>query len=237
MVGGWFAPDGFKGSAMTVAMLVQSAYGLRAAIQVAGGPDWARSESYDVEAKMTADDIAGMKNFSRSEGTKRNEQMLQALLAERFKLKTHSEIRQVPVYELVVAKGGTKIRDAATDTTELRKGRDGKPFTGIHEMGATTSVVQGYSMKALADYVTSIAFANDRPVVDKTGLTGTYNFTLNWSIYARSARPKLEDGASDPAEEGSFLATALKEVGLDLHPSKGGIEYIVIDHVEKPTEN
>jgi len=230
-------PDGIKGVGVTVTTLVMYAYGVPVDTRVVGGPEWARSERYDVEAKMSAEDIAAMKALSPAEKQAHSQQMLQTLLAERFQLKAHSETRQNPIYELVVAKGGAKIRDASNDTTPLHTGRDGKPCGCLRETSATTSEAQNYSLKSFADYLSIPAFGIGRPVVDKTGLTGTYNFTLNWSIYARSARPAPEAGASDPADEGAFLTTALKEIGLDLRPAMGGVEYVVIDHVEKPSEN
>jgi uncharacterized protein (TIGR03435 family) len=230
-------PDGIKGAGVTVTTLVMYAYGVPVDTRVVGGPEWARSERYDVEAKMSAEDIAAMKTLGPAEKAARSQQMLQTLLAERFQLKAHSETRQVPIYELVVAKGGTKIRDAANDTTPLHTGSSGKPCGCLRETSATTSEAQNYSLKSFADYLSIPAFGIGRPVVDKTGLTGTYNFTLNWSIYARSARPAPDAGASDPADEGTFLTTALKEIGLDLRPAMGGVEYIAIDHVERPSEN
>jgi uncharacterized protein (TIGR03435 family) len=230
-------PDGIKGVDVTVISLVMYAYGVPVDTRVVGGPEWAKSERYDVEAKMSAEDIAAMKALSPAEKQAHSQEMMLTLLAERFQLKAHSETRQNPIYELVVAKGGAKIRDASNDTTPLQTGRDGKSFSGLRETSATTSVAQNYSLKSFADYLSIPAFGIGRPVVDKTGLTGTYNFTLNWSIYARSARPAPETGASDPADEGSFLTTALKEIGLDLRPAMGGVEYIVIDHVEHPTAN
>jgi uncharacterized protein (TIGR03435 family) len=237
--GGWVrnTPDGIKGMGVTVTSLVRSAYGLLLDTQVTGGPDWTRSERYDVEAKMSAEDIAAMQQLNSAEKKVRSEQMLQALLAERFNLKTHSEIRQEPVYELVVAKGGAKMKDAATDPNPpLGKRADGKPRFGMN-FTKDTSIVQAESMESFAAFLSTPGFSIGRPLLNKTGLTGTYDFALNWSVYSRSARPKPAEGASDPADEGAFLSEALKEIGLNLHPAKGGIEYIVIDHVEKPSAN
>jgi uncharacterized protein (TIGR03435 family) len=163
--------------------------------------------------------------------------MLQALLAERFKLKVHFETRQVPVFELVVAKGGPKLKDAVTDTSpDLRKDKDGKPLIGMFHT-ADTTVVQGQSMQPLANLM-SMPFAFiGRPVIDKTGLTGTYDFTLHWS-----AQPlgQVVNGVASfvpPAEDAPSIFTALQELGLKLQPASGPIEVIVIDHIEHPTEN
>src|ERR1035441_1739701 len=99
---------------------------------------------------MSEADIGEMRNFSPADAKTRRQLMLQALLAERFKLKVHSETKPGPVYELVVAKGGPKMKDAATDTSdELRKDKDGKPRSGIFVLN-DTSLVQGEAMTQFA---------------------------------------------------------------------------------------
>lgn len=228
MIGVMNTPDGVDGSAATLPLLIQYAYGLRTEDQVSGGPDWAKTDRFDVHAKMSEADIAAMDKLSPAEKTGRRALMFQALLAERFKLKTHSETKQIPVYDLVVAKGGSKLRDSATDSTPtLGVDKDGKPQTRIRSL-KDTSIVQAYSMKAFADFLSQPAFraGPGRPVLDKTGLTATYDFTLNWSLYM--------DGSPDNA---GVIFDALREVGLKLQPSTGPVEMIVIDHVERPTEN
>jgi uncharacterized protein (TIGR03435 family) len=230
-------PDGIDARAATVVMLVNYAYGMRLPDQVDGGPDWAKKERFDVVAKMSAEDAAAMPTLSAAEGKALRQQMVRALLADRFGLKTHSEMRPTPVYELVVAKGGAKLQDTATDTAPMKLDKSGKPISLVHETGPNTSVLQNYSMKDFADYLLIAMHSLGRPVVDKTGLTGNYNFTLDWSIYSASARPSAPGVASDPRDDGDFLREALKKVGLGLQPANDGIEYIVIDQVERPTAN
>jgi len=218
-------PDGVHASDANLAMLVVYAYGLRTEDQVTG-PDWAKTERYEVVAKMSATDFAEMQKLSSAESTARRRLMMQTLLADRFKLKVHPEIKQVPVYELVVAKGTSKLIDSATDTNpKLDRGEDGKPRMGIQSM-RVTSIVEGYSMTAWAGFLSQPVCKLGRPVLDKTGLTGTYDFPINWSVYMND--PAL------PEDEGAIF-DALKEVGLQLHPATGPIDTIVIDHVEKPT--
>jgi len=230
-------PDGIDARAATVMMLVNYAYGLRLPDEVDGGPDWAKSARFDVVAKMSAEDAAAMQTLSPAEGKALRQQMLKALLAERFGLKTHTEMRPMPVYELVIAKGGAKLQDTATDTAPMKLDKSGKPISLVHETGPNTSVVQNYSMKSFADYLLIAMHSLGRPVVDKTGLTGNYNFTLDWSIYSASARPSADGVASDPRDDGDFLRDALKKVGLGLQPANDGLEYIVIDQVERPSGN
>jgi uncharacterized protein (TIGR03435 family) len=229
-------PDGVNAISATLQNLIHSAYGLRVYEQVSGGPDWAKADMFDMQAKMSEADAAEMKKLSSAEATTRRQMMLQSLLAERFKLKVHSETKQVPVYELVVAKSSPKLKDAATDTSDnLRKDKDGKPSTGILFL-TDTSVAQGESMKSFAAFLSAPFTFVGRPVIDKTGLTGTYDFTLHWSVQPAH----LVNGVgtySTPSDDAPSIFSALQEVGLKLQPSTGPIDVIVIDHVEHPTAN
>jgi len=236
MVGVVNTPDGLDGSASTLQMLLVYAYGLRTGAQVTGGPDWAKTDRYDVQAKMSAADIAEIQKLSFADGTARRAPMLQALLAERFKLKIHSETKQVPVYEMVVAKGSSKLIDSTTDPNPpLGKGEDGKPSTGIRFL-KDTAKVQAYSMTAWAGFLSQPVAGVGRPVLDKTGLTSTYDFDFNWSVYsARPAMPSAAPGDAAAPDDTTSIFGALKEVGLKLQPAIGPIETIVIDHVERPT--
>jgi hypothetical protein len=173
--------------------LVLFAYTHQIGDQVSGGPDWAKADQFDVQAKMSEADIVAMQKLKPAEAAARSQLMMQTLLAERFRLKVHSEAGQAPIYELVVAKGGPKMEVAATDAS-------GEQHVGM--MG--------------------------RPVIDKTGLSGTYNFTLNSSWCG--APPCGPDYAS-------AMFSALQELGLKLQPATGAIEIIVIDHAERPSEN
>jgi uncharacterized protein (TIGR03435 family) len=228
-----YQPDGYTGT-VTLSMLVQYAYGLRTEDQVTGVPDWAKNEWFDIQAKMGAADIVEMQKLSYAESNVRREPMMQALLADRFKLKVHPETKQVPVYELVVAKGSSKLIDAATDTNpKLDRGADGKPRMGIQSM-KDTSIVEGYSMTAWAGFLSQPVARVGRPVLDKTGLTSTYDFTINWSVYSSWAGA-TSGSADEDADNAASIFGALKEVGLRLQPATGPIDTIVIDHVEKPT--
>jgi len=226
-------PVGMDASSASLTMLVAYAYGLRSAVdQVSGVPDWAKTDLFDVQAKMSAADIAEVQKLSYEEGTARLKPMLQTLLAERFKLKVHSETKQVPVYELVVAKGGAKLKDAATDPNPpLGKRADGKLATGIRFL-KDTGIVQ-MSLTSFVSFLSQPVARIERPVLDKTGLIGSYYFTLNWSVYSNGA------GSSPGPPEDSTVSIfgALQEVGLKLRPATGPIDIIVIDHVEHPSEN
>jgi uncharacterized protein (TIGR03435 family) len=229
--------DGVEGQLATIPSLVQRAYGLRSADQVAGSPEWAKNERFDIQAKMSDSDIAVMQKLSPAEAKARRELMVQALLAERFKLKVHSETRQTPVFELVVAKGGPKLKDAATDANPpLGKGEDGKLLAGFNQATASSMAAQAETTKALADFLSQPISGLGRPVVDKTSLNGAYDFTLNWVPHWDQIVPGA-GGGSASAEEADSLFEALQQIGLKLQPATGPMDIIVIDHVEHPSEN
>lgn len=234
-VGLQYHPDGMEAAYQSLPDLLCSAYGyrnLRFDGQVSGVPDWAASQRYDIDAKMSPADIAEFQKLGKDEQEQWREAMLQALLVDRFHLTLHRGSNQIPVYEMVVAKAGIKMKDSATDENPpLGKGEDGKAKAGIR-WGKDTSIVQAYSMKSLADLLSMPAAFVGRPVLDKTELTGTYNFTLDWSVY--SARAAAGDS---PSEDATSIFTALGKIGLKLQPSTGSFETIVIDHVDRPAEN
>jgi uncharacterized protein (TIGR03435 family) len=231
MMGLRYQPDGFAGT-VTLPMLVQYAYGLQTEDQVSAAPDWAKNEWFEIQAKISAADIAELQKLSPTESNARRVLMMRALLTERFKLNAHSGTKQVPVYELVVARGGSKLKDAATDTNDsLEKGKDGKPLTGYIHFLKDTSVAQGYSMTSLASLLSQPVAGVGRPVLDKTGLTSTYDFTINWSVYSAGAGRGLGSTEDDTAS----IFGALQELGLKLQPSTGTIDTIIIEHVDHPT--
>jgi len=227
-------PDGMEAAYINLPELLCYAYGykdLRFEGQVTGLPDWALTQKYDIAAKISAADLAVLQKLGNDEQGQRREAMLQSLLAERFSLTLHRGTKQIPVYEMVVARSGIKMKDAATDPAppQLGKDDDGKPRSTLRWMKDTT-VMQAYSMKSLANLLSMPAAFVGRPVLDKTGLTGTYNFTLDWSIYSANAA-----AGNSPTESATSIFTALGEIGLKLQPSTSSADTIVVDHVERPT--
>lgn len=130
------------------------------------------------------------------------------------------------------------MKDASTDTSDLvRKGPDGKPITGVMWFLKDSSTAQGYSMGALTNLLSQPFAGVGRPVVDKTGLTGAYDFTLEWSPQMKSVLPGGAASPSASSEDALSIFTALQELGLKLQPGTGSEQTVVIDHVERPTEN
>jgi len=210
-------------------LLIASAYNLPVASEsrIVGGPDWMGSESsnrYEIQAKIEDSRYAAMQTMSPAQQSEQVDLMEQSLLADRFKLKVHFEKREMPVYALVVAKGGPKL-------TPAESGESSKLFSAPTDRGS----------KITAEAVTLDDFANSpllsmggRLVVNQTGLKGTYDFTLE----SGPDRPVAPDaGQEGVADAPSFFTAVQEQLGLRLVPTKAPVEVIVIDHIEKPSEN
>jgi uncharacterized protein (TIGR03435 family) len=196
--------------------------------QCLGGPAWLESERYDIDAKPDAATAERFLKLSWKEREPVQHRMQQALLADRLKLKVHFETRQMTIFALVVAKGGPKMHEAQVGdayASGLKRG-DGKPFgKGVFMMGSGSVRQQGMSLE---DLVLNLPGMTGRLVEDKTGLTGVYDFTLH---YSASDPPPLD--STEPS-----LYTALEEqLGLKLEPVKALVQVLVIDRVERPSEN
>jgi len=215
------APGGrFTTKNVTVKQLMQQAFGIRD-FQITGGPGWMASERFDVSAK--ADGNPSQEEFRA---------MMRNLLKDRFQLAFHTESKEGSVYALVVAKGGPKIQESKSpgNGPNLRRQR-----TQVSAVGAPMPMVAA----VLSDYV-------GRQVIDKTGLTGQYDFTLEWTADnppppgSPEAPGTTAGAASSTTSEssGPSIFTALQEqLGLKLESQKGTVDSYIIDKIEKPTEN
>ena len=234
-------PNGIDAEYVTLPFLIRFAYGwMKFPLddQVIGAPDWAKSQQYNILAKMSDEDAAAYQKLSPEEQRKRTELMLQALLAERFKLKIHTGTKQAPDYELVVARNGLKLKPVADDDPGTIKDRNGQTMKGsmVQFLGEGKLIVQQYTMEQFANFLTQQRGEPGRWVVDKTGLTGKYSFTLNW-LPNRSMVPGAGSAAA-PGDDARSLFTILQEdLGLRLQPSTGTTETLILDHIERPTEN
>lgn len=202
-----------------VGLLIMKAYNLPIGSEkrILRGPPWVESENdrYAVEAKIDATRFAAMQTMTPEQQQEQVCLMEQSLLAERFKLKVHFEIRgEAPVYALIVAKGGPKLvpsKDGETTSLSARK----------DEIIAQAVTLDQFAHSPLWTPI------GDRYVVDQTGLKGTYDFTLKWR--------------SDPLDESGALPdlfNAIQEqLGLKVIDAKAPLEVIVIDHIERPSRN
>jgi uncharacterized protein (TIGR03435 family) len=220
---------GFQASNMNLKFLIRFAYSVED-FQISGGPAWMNSEAYDVDAKPSpgaAVDIRTMNVPEREEFQKRIQLKVHALLAERFKLTIHRESKDMPIYELVVAKNGPRLTAAAPG--------EGKGTRGLR-MRYGEFQGSGATLPVLAQ---RLFFLTGRMVVDKTGLTGNYDFKLDFTPEPGQMAPPPPGVEKEPLPPpGPSIFTALQEqLGLKLQSAKGPVEVIVIDRVEKPSAN
>jgi uncharacterized protein (TIGR03435 family) len=174
------------------------------------------SARFDIEAKLSNPDPEALKKMTPEQERK----MLLPLLTERFNLKTHTEAKTLPIFELVVIPGGPKFKPSADPN-------EGNVGTSIHgTRTGSTLTAHGISMQSFAKTLGNPA---QRTVIDKTGLTGSYDLSLQWS---------KDDAPDSTAEQAPSIFTALPEqLGLKLQPAKGPVETLVVDHAELPSEN
>lgn len=226
------APGRFVMSNSTLSLLVKTAYDFWFDFRIVGGPEWLMSRRFDIQAtsEHSAADIAAMRP------------MLRTLLADRFKLKVHTEKREMPIYALVVARDdrrlGPKVKTSPADcsnpapvtgadlATLIQAGR--VPCAIMPFSGGATLRANGASMAALAESLTSQV---GRWVEDRTGLSGLYDWEMT---YDRRATLSPEQ-QSDSTSANPILTTALQEqLGLKLEPTRGSVEVLVIDSAAMP---
>jgi uncharacterized protein (TIGR03435 family) len=187
----------------TLNTLVRSAYSLNE-FQLVGGPKWAGSAKFNVVAKVPA-----------GAAREQIQQMMQSMLADRFKLEFHRETRTLPEYALVVAKGGPKLQ-AATEEDKAHGGTSQGPRQ-IKARSATLSDLAGMLISVVS-----------APVLDRTGIVGQYTIALQFA-------PLLGD--TPTGEDLSDIFAALQQLGLKLESIKGPVDVVVIDNAEMPSEN
>ncbi len=190
--------------------------------QIKGLPDWLLSDGYDIDARIADQDRAEWQKPDAQKVMLRA--MLQALLADRCKLAVHREVKETQVTTLVVAKGGPKIKE--TDPAVEHPGGQKLPFGGVMVLNKEGIHFYGASMASLASIVSSMA--NQGPVQDKTGLTGLYDFTF---------APPADEADPGISPLAAMFLSGLNSLGLKLGSAKGQVETLVIDHIERPSEN
>jgi uncharacterized protein (TIGR03435 family) len=206
--------DRFVARGTTLWGLLFNAYDLRPHDDVPGLPAWAKSEGFDLEAGMDADTYAELQKMPAQEQSDQRAKMLQEILVDRFQLKIHYESREEPIYALVIAKGGPKLKEWPTD----------KPPGGA-SWGRGQINVRGEPLESFAFFLSDML---DRNVVDETGLTRKYDIDLRWT-------PDELQGAPGA---GTSVFTAIQEqLGLKLESTRGTVQTFVVDHVERPSPN
>jgi uncharacterized protein (TIGR03435 family) len=219
---GWWKnlPDGFQFRNMALRSLIYSAYDIIMENQVSGLPGWAKSDPYDIDAKVDTQTAEAWKNLSDKEREKQEQSMLRALLADRCQFRGHEVTRELPVYDVVIAKGGLKMKEAPANEK-----------TYYTTMGGRDSKVSAHAT-SVEMIMNSLSWSVGRLIVDKTGLGDKkFDFELQWT-------PDDQRAADNTVDAGPSLFTALEEqLGLKLVSSKGPVDVLVIDHIEKPSVN
>jgi uncharacterized protein (TIGR03435 family) len=203
----------FVARGATLGFLLQYAYRLQP-FQISGGPDWLDSEKFEVQARFDANENADNDNELML--------MLQTLLADRFKLRFHRETRDLPVYELVLAKKGPKLSPSREDTAPSMRGAAGQ----LIARHASIANLAGQLKRGLG-----------RDVINKTDLQGFFDFNLTFAPNENAPPgPGRLQLPADP--NGPSLFTALQEqLGLRLQAARGRVEIFVVDRAEKPSDN
>jgi uncharacterized protein (TIGR03435 family) len=216
-------PGRFMATNMTARDVIAFAFDMRKE-QISGGPAWIDSERFMIDAKphdgVTIEGSAGMSNLRR---------MVQSLLEDRFKLTVHRDARIEPIYELVVANGGFRLKPVEPRSTGPR---------GIGTVGQGNVTGTAAHMSGLAGFLSGVL---GRWVVDKTGLPDQYDFTLTYAPEpgqtGSPVAPPFEAPAQADPNRPSLFAALEEQLGLRLATNRGPVDIVVIDGVERPTAN
>jgi uncharacterized protein (TIGR03435 family) len=232
-------PGGFL-SPLSIRRYIMNAYGAIYAAQVVGGPDWINKDAYDIKGKAPDDLEAAFQKTKIEDLLNQNRMMQQSLLADRFHLKAHFETRVLPVYEIVPAKGGLKI----TEVPAPPERKPGDPPVHIRSCdplppGSSATTLNSNGLRVFSGCAIKIQSlvrpigpdAGDRPIVDHSGFTGYFDVKdLTWA--------PLGDAGATAAPDAPSLSGALEQkLGLKLVPAKDPIEVLVIDSIDRPSEN
>jgi uncharacterized protein (TIGR03435 family) len=215
--------------------LIQFAYDLKTNQQVPKTPAWIASEKFDVDATIADADRDALKKLPADQKLEQYRLRVRTLLADRFNFKASMQTRELPVYALVLAKGVPKpaLAPAPPDTLAQRTPTLGGFSSGQVKAGAV-------SMAVFADWLSGRPDVDGRPVVDATGLKGSFDFTLGFARAGEQPTPyDAANAHNNTAQDADVpLLTALEEqLGLKLEPRRAPVEVLVIDHVEPPTPN
>jgi uncharacterized protein (TIGR03435 family) len=216
----WSSPSNghFRAENVSLVMLIHWACEMPET-RILDAPAWAGSTMFNIDA--TADPAVDQQlhNLGADAGGKLKEKMVRALLADRFGLVAHFETRELPVYNLVVAKGGPRL-GAIQETGSYFNAWDNR-----------IEVQMENSVAVLAEELSKVA---GRDVVDKTGINGRYHLNLQWTP---DEGPGLLNGQPDPNPPPPLFTALEEQLGLKLEPAQGPVQVLVIDHAEMPTAN
>jgi len=202
----------------TLQYLIEQAFDIQR-FQVSGGPGWMQDERYDIDAKPPASSKSSqwMPPYPKAPPNEEQRQMLQSLLVERFRLKYHSEAREGAVYILVKGNRALKLVDA--------KYKHVYPWAGVIGGGAIMGDCLAGVNESMSDLARRLSRYLGRPVLDRTGLSGSFDFRTEY---------RSDDEHPDLI---TMILASVQDLGLKLEASKGPIDTIVIEHAERPSAN
>jgi uncharacterized protein (TIGR03435 family) len=232
-------PGGLHTQNASVRFLMQNAYSLQS-FQIVGGPSWTDSDGYDIEAK-------GAVGTSQSHVLL----MLQSLLEDRFHLKVHRGTKELPAYALTAAKSGLKLPppkepgciNVASPAPAARGPQLPTPCGHAVVMGGASGMIMQGASVPMAEFTRTLSMIVGSPIIDKTGVLEKFDVRLEFYPDEATAglpnprRPGDPEQPSDPTDSPSILIALQQQLGLKLEATKGPVEVLVIDHVERPTEN
>lgn len=214
----------FEATNLPIKALIQIAYGFDA--PVVSAPDWVANTFYDINARSDEAADARLAKLTDNEVRLEKRNAIRVLLADRLGLKTHLETRNSAIYNLVVAKGGVKMQ--AVPLPPAGEAPAVPPPANVQAHGSQHGlefIGSNAGTRAISGALSSMVEA---PVVDKTGLTGTYNYTLQFG---------REWSANDPDSWPSIFTAVQEQLGLKLEAEHEDVPNLVIDHIAKPSEN
>jgi uncharacterized protein (TIGR03435 family) len=222
----------FVAKNLSAEFLTEWGYGLRR-WQILGAPDWFNTAAFYIEAKGDSANDERLASLSEEQASAEKVHMIRTLLEERFKLQTHWETRQQPVYALVVAKGGAKLlRGGSSPVSASEAAIFGDETVRPIRQNWESSGMEFFAHECSMDWFAHILSGQmGMEVVNHTGLSGTYDFKVKYN----GAQP--DDRPEDPSKWPPLVFAVEDQLGLKLEHARGDVKVLVIDHVERPTEN
>lgn len=238
-----FEPNAIIARDISLWWLLRMAYGAQHG-EVFQTPAWIDDLRFNFEARTDAETATAFQKLNNEQQTLARQQMLRAVLADRFKLTAHFEPRDLPAYLMTIATDGAKLEGSKPGVADPKALIDihGNRLEGVvtFEMvggsGATRIVMTGQSA-SVTELAAQLSRRTDHPVIDQTGLTGIYNFTVTCFVEDSLSGGGAGDAsvANNPFTSKVFFKAVEKDLGLRLAAGKGSVNTLVIDHVERPS--
>jgi bla regulator protein BlaR1 len=203
--------------------------------RVKGAPAWVMDDSYVIEAQADEATIAAMKGKARWEQINMEAPLLRAMLQDRFKLSAHTVSADVPGYALVVSKRGIKMKEVQPGEPLPAGGMSVGGSWKMYPLWTPDRKVSGtrYAQITMSELATLLSNQGSKPVIDQTGLTGRYDFDL---LTAVDSADENGDAASNPKADVAHKYD-WSALGLEMKPMKSPVMTVVVDHIERPSEN